>query len=292
MQTPYVSIIIPTYRDWDRLSLCLDALASQTYPRDSFEVIVVNNDPETRTQEFKVPEGFQLLTELRSGSYAARNTGLRIAKGDIIGFTDSDCIPDRNWIKNAVTHFQANKGCSRIAGRVVVFPKNEKPTAAEKYDRLYSFRQQRYVKDSGTCVTANLFSYKYVFDAVGYFNDKQFSFADLLWGMEAHKAAYRIDYVDNVLVHHPARNWIELVKKEKRLGGGMGLKERGSKRVTLLRILNEYRPRLAEIKFVYRYGKQLNVLDKIVLLLMRHYLLGIRAYEKFKVELGKNPNRA
>jgi hypothetical protein len=72
----------------------------------------------------------------------------------------------------------------------------------------------------------------------------------------------------------------------------MGLKERGSKRVTFLRMLNEYRPRLAEIKFVYRHGKQLNVVDKFVLLLMRHYLLGIRAYEKFKVQLGKNPNRS
>ena len=292
MQAPYISIIIPTYKDWDRLTLCLNALADQTYPRGSFEVIVVNNNPDSRAQTFKVPEGFKLVTESRSGSYAARNAGVRLAKGEIIGFTDSDCIPDRDWIKNAVSHFQTNKACSRIAGRVVVFSKTDTPTAAEKYDKLFSFRQQRYVVESGTCVTANLFTYKHVFDAVGLFNDSQFSFADLHWGMDAHNADYTIDYVDNVIINHPARNWHELVKKEKRLGGGIGLRERGTKRVTFLKIMNEYRPRLAEIKFVFGKSKGLNLIDKFVLLLMRHYLLGIRAYEKFRVQLGKDPNRA
>lgn len=292
MQTPFVTIIIPTYKDWDRLTLCLQALARQTYPREDFEVIVVNNNPDNSAQSFEIPDGFQLLTEKKSGSYAARNTGLRVAKGDIIGFTDSDCIPDPDWIKNAVLHFQTNKLCSRIAGRVAVFSKSEKPTPSEKYDKLYSFRQQRYVMESGTCVTANLFSYKYVFDAVGLFNDNQFSFADLQWGIEANKAGYRIDYVDDVVINHPARNWRELVKKERRLGGGIGLRDRGTTRVTFLGMLNEYRPRLAEIKFVYRSGKHLSVIDKIILLFMRHYLLGVRAYEKYRVKLGKKPNRA
>ena len=292
MQTPYVSIIVPTYKDWDRLALCLNALADQSYPRDRFEVIVVNNSPELKAHHSELPDGFQLFTETKSGSYAARNTGLSKAKGEIVGFTDSDCLPDRNWIQNAIKHFQENKDCSRIAGRVMVFATSNRPSPAEKYDKMYSFRQERYVTESGTCVTANLFSRKHVFDAVGLFNDKQFSFGDLQWGIEAHKAGYRIDYVDDVVVNHPARNWEELVKKEKRLGGGMGLRDRGVKSVTFLKVINEYRPRLAEIKFVYRNGKQLNLVDKLVLLIMRHYLLGIMAYEKFRVQLGKTPNRA
>ena len=44
--TPFVSVIIPTYHDWDRLKLCLKALEQQRYPTDRFEVLVVNNDPE------------------------------------------------------------------------------------------------------------------------------------------------------------------------------------------------------------------------------------------------------
>jgi cellulose synthase/poly-beta-1,6-N-acetylglucosamine synthase-like glycosyltransferase len=41
-----VSVIIPTYKDWDRLGLCLDALAQQQFPASEFEVIVVNNNTE------------------------------------------------------------------------------------------------------------------------------------------------------------------------------------------------------------------------------------------------------
>lgn len=41
---PFVSIIIPTYRDWERLALCISALDKQTYSKDLFEVIIVNND--------------------------------------------------------------------------------------------------------------------------------------------------------------------------------------------------------------------------------------------------------
>lgn len=42
---PFVSVIIPTYHDWDRLKKCIEALKIQTYPSDLFEVIIVNNDP-------------------------------------------------------------------------------------------------------------------------------------------------------------------------------------------------------------------------------------------------------
>ncbi|MDZ7736204.1 MAG: glycosyltransferase [Gammaproteobacteria bacterium] len=43
--TPYVSVIVPVYHDWDRLRDCLHALSQQHYPPESLEIIVVNNDP-------------------------------------------------------------------------------------------------------------------------------------------------------------------------------------------------------------------------------------------------------
>jgi glycosyltransferase involved in cell wall biosynthesis len=293
MQSTFVTIIIPTYKDWHRLAICVTALENQTYPKENFEVIIVNNDAGDNTPgHFNVPERFQVVTEKQSGSYAARNRGLGLAKGEIIGFTDSDCIPDPDWIAKAVEYFHTNENCSRIAGKVEVFAKTGKPTTAEIYDQLYAFRQKRYVQDSGTCVTANLFSYKHVFDTVGLFDQVHYSLSDVEWGKEANKAGFRIDYVENVIVKHPARNWDELVKKEKRLGGGIGLRLRGKQRFNLIKFLNEYRPRLAEFKHVFSDGKHLNSIDKMKVLVLRHYLLGIRAYERTRVMLGKDPNRA
>ena len=295
MSNKFVNIIVPTYNDWARLRLCVDALAAQTYPQDWFDVTVVNNNPADSTPAgFTLPSNIKIITEARPGSYAARNAALNMAQGEIIGFTDSDCIPDKNWIKHAVEHFQKEPSCSRIAGKIAVFPKGSKATLAEKYDRLYAFRQKNYVTKFGICVTGNLFAYKYVFDKVGLFNDSKMSFGDLDWGRAAHLAGYRIDYGENVIVNHPARDWADLVKKEKRLAGGRegNNKKTQSKLAVYTRFLKEARLQLrGEMQFINKEGDHLNSVDKVGVLLMRSVLNYVKAYETMRLRLGKRPNR-
>lgn len=290
-----VTIIVPSYKDWERLALCVEALAAQSYPSELINVILVNNDPkDTAPADFYIPTNFRIVTEGKPGSYAARNAALKIAEGDIIGFTDSDCIPDKDWIKNAVDYFNQNDSCSRIAGRVLVFPKSPKPTPAEKYDKLYAFRQKRYVTNSGTCVTANLFTYRYVFDKVGFFNDTQMSYGDLDWGKKAHEAGYRIDYVENVMVHHPARGLDELIKKEKRLAGGR--EKTGNRKYNKLAVyskfLKEARPRIrGPYRFIKANGQGFTATDRLSVLFIKLLLNYVRAYETMRLRLGKKPNR-
>lgn len=219
MESKFVSIIIPAYHDWQRLSLCLDALSKQTFPKEMFEVIIVNNDPNDNVPlNFSLPDGYKIIVEEKSGSYAARNTGLKVAKGEIIGFTDSDCIPDKDWIKNAVNYLMNNESCSRIGGNILVFNKSSKPSIVELYNNVYSFPQKWHVNKVGTSVTANLFVYKYLFDKVGYFDEKLMSMGDSRWAQQAGKAGYKLHYAENVIVRHPARSLSELAKKERRLG--------------------------------------------------------------------------
>jgi cellulose synthase/poly-beta-1,6-N-acetylglucosamine synthase-like glycosyltransferase len=242
-----------------------------------------------------LPANFQLIKEEKPGSYAARNTGLRIAKGEIIGFTDSDCIPDKDWITNAVDYLNNNKNCFRIAGHVLIFVKSSSPTIAEKYDSLFALNQKKYVTNWGICVTANLFTYKKVFDSVGLFDDKKMSFGDLNWGSRAHKAGYKIHYLENCIVKHPARNWAELIKKEKRLAGGREKNNKDTKKNTIaiyLKFLKEIRPRLrGEIKSILSKGKNLTYIEKFFFLILRIRLQFVRAYETMKIRLGKQPNR-
>lgn len=296
MTDRYVSVIVPTYRDWKRLALCIKALSSQTYPHERFDVTVVNNDPNDRQPEnFFLPANIKIITEAKPGSYAARNAALKLVQGEIIGFTDSDCIPDKDWIRNAVRYFDTHASCSRIAGKVSVFPKGLKATVAEKYDKLYAFRQKRYVSAFGTCVTANLFAYKYVFDKVGPFNDSQMSFGDLDWGMEAHKAGYKIDYAEDVVVNHPARDLNELVKKERRLAGGrekLSKESYNNKLAVYYKFLKALKPRFkGEYRFIKNNGTDMPLMDKYSVLLLRIYLMYVRANETRKLRLGKKPNR-
>lgn len=296
MKSLFVSVIIPVYNDWKRLALCVNALTDQTYPKDMFEVIIVNNNPpDTAPDDFSIPDNCTIIEERTPGSYSARNAALKIVKGEIIGFTDSDCVPDKDWIKNAVDYFEKNKNCSRIAGKISIFFNSPKPTKAELYDKLYAFNQKEYVDTSGTCVTANLFTYKLVFDNIGFFNEALMSGGDFSWGTLAHKKGFKIDYAENVVVHHPARaNLKELIKKEKRVGGSQAnfLKKHDSFLINLLKFSKELIPRYKSLRFIYRNGKNLSTSDKMYTYIIRQYLLGIRAYERFRVQTGKEANRA
>ena len=296
MHPYFVSIIIPTYNDWGRLSKCLNALAQQNYPSEKLEIIVVNNNPEDHPPEgYYIPANCSVITKMKPGSYAARNAALKLANGEIIGFTDSDCIPDNNWVNNAVNYFINNKSCSRIAGKICIFFETSSPTKAQLYDKLYAFNQKGYVSKSGTSVTANLFTYKHVFDKVGYFDEDLMSGGDFLWGTIAHKKGYKIDYVENVKVKHPAReNFKALVKKERRVGGSQAifLKKSDSVFINILQFAKDIMPHISEMKFIFNNAKGLNPINKISIFFIRQYLLSIRAYEKLRVQMGKKPNRA
>jgi glycosyltransferase involved in cell wall biosynthesis len=255
-------------------------------------VIIVNNDPnDAIPQNLVLPDNFKIIEEGKPGSYAARNTALQFAKGEIIGFTDSDCIPDKNWIKNAVDYLTTNTSCDRVAGAIQIIQKSARPTVVEKYNQLYAFPQKWLIENGGGSVTANLFTYKYIFDKVGGFDENLMSMGDKFWGMKAQKAGFTIHYVENVIVHHPARDFIQLVKKERRHGGAVQ-KDPGKKRLQLfLNFAYQFRPRLSGLRFMLGKRIGVRIIDRLTIPFLRHYLLLVRAYEALRVQLGKTPNR-
>lgn len=295
MEQKSVTIIIPVYKDWTRLSLCLSALEKQSYAKDLFDIIIVNNDPDDFVPEdYFIPQNGLIINEIKPGSYAARNAGLNLARGEIVAFTDSDCIPHTDWIKNAIGHFNNNKSCSRIAGKVCIFFKNIRPTKAELYEKYYAFNQSKYVATWGTSVTANLFTYKHVFEHIGLFNENLMSGGDWSWGVSAQNAGYQIDFVTNVKVDHPARySFSELIKKEKRIGGGQALffKRGESTAGNFIKFLKTLWPNQREVKYIKQYCNDLSINNKVYFFLIRHYLLNIRAYERFRVQRGKKAKR-
>lgn len=220
---PPVSIIIPVFNDAELLRRCLDALAHQTYPADCYEVIVVDNGSDEPITDYAGgPVRTILAHEQRPGSYAARNTGLSLAKGDIIGFTDADCIPSSDWIENGVKAVMQMQGCGLVGGSIEIFFRDShRPTAVELYDRVFGFPQEHYIKHAGFAPTANLFMHRQVIDVVGPFNDRLKSGGDAEWGSRARAYGYELAYASNVVVRHPARRSLgELCRKARRVIGG------------------------------------------------------------------------
>lgn len=261
----FVSIIIPTYNDWPRLSLCLNALESQTYSVQKFEIIVVNNKPQDKIPDnYFIPANCIIIPEAKSGSYSARNTALKIAKGEIFGFTDSDCIPDKNWIKNAIASFNQNKKLSRLAGNIELFYESKYLTSAELYEKIYAFKQERNVETMASSVTGNMFSYKHVFDAVGNFKEHLFSGGDHEWSKRAQASGFEIGYCETVIVRHPARYKItQLVKKTKRIAGGRVLSQKKNKIKALLGLIKMFKPPLKGFAdSMNRFGNDLSFNQK------------------------------
>ena len=95
-KNPYFSIIVPTYNRPKKLADCLESLSHLDYPRDRFEVIVIDDKSDQSLQP--VVDGFTdqlevtLIKQIHAGPAAARNTGVRKAKGDFLVFLDDDCI--------------------------------------------------------------------------------------------------------------------------------------------------------------------------------------------------------
>jgi cellulose synthase/poly-beta-1,6-N-acetylglucosamine synthase-like glycosyltransferase len=115
---PRVSVILPAYYSDSSITSCLHALAAQTF-RD-FEVIVVNSSPEQRTGELittQFPEVHFHQSATRLFPHAARNVGVSLAKGDLIVFTDPDCVPRNDWLEVLV---EASKSSAVVQGSVDV----------------------------------------------------------------------------------------------------------------------------------------------------------------------------
>lgn len=210
----FVSIIIPVYNDVVRLTMCLEALSVQTYPDDSFEVIVVDNCSEEDIKSLVSQFACAKYTfESSPGSYAARNQGLSIAKGDLLGFTDADCKPASDWIANGVRQLIAHPEAGLIAGRIdFYFQKPDRPTVAELFDSQTFLKQQHYVENDHYGATANLFTFRHMFDQVGLFNTQLKSGGDREWGKRVYAAGYLQVYADDVRIAHPARHRVQDLK--------------------------------------------------------------------------------
>jgi len=119
---PFFSIIVPTYNRPAELAACLEALCHLDYPRDFFEVIVVDDGSKTLLQaavsDFLGRLDVTLVKQANAGPAAARNTGAKRAKGEFLAFIDDDCTPSPDWLQKLASRF-AELPDNAIGGRTL-----------------------------------------------------------------------------------------------------------------------------------------------------------------------------
>jgi GT2 family glycosyltransferase len=187
---PFVSVIVPTCGRPDLLKRCLAALERQSLPRETYEVIVVEDAK-------------------REGPATARNRGWRVARAPIVAFTDDDCVPEPSWLSAGLAAMA--RGCDAVTGRVVM-PLTGTPT---DYERDAQQLQ------ASEFVTANCFVRRATLERIGGF-DERFRLAwredsDLHFSLL--RAGARIGRAPGAVVVHPVRpaGWGVSLKQQRKV---------------------------------------------------------------------------
>lgn len=214
------SVIIPTYKRSELLSRCLFAVINQSFNCNRYEIIVVTDGPDEESVEavkaiqkkFNYCPSMECISlENKRGPAAARNAGWKIAKGELIIFTDDDCIPLFCWVENFIKSYRRiNKTEIAFTGKIKV-PIDERPTDhAKNTARL----------ENADFVTANCACSKIALKKINGF-DEDFTMAwreDSALEFDLFEENIPIKKVDEAVIVHPVRKapWGISIKEQKK----------------------------------------------------------------------------
>ncbi|MBD2310534.1 glycosyltransferase [Desertifilum sp. FACHB-1129] len=220
MSNVQVSVIVPIYNGEADLPELLAGLRSQSYPADRTELIIVDNASRDRTLAILKDSAEQIPNlqvksenEIQS-SYAARNTGIKAATGEILAFTDADCRPQPDWLENLVAPFSQPQ-IGIVAGEILAFPGN---SLLEQYADAQETLSQKHTLAHPFCPygqTANLAVRRQAFNQVGLFRPYLTTGgdADICWRI-LQQTEWQIEFAPNAIIRHRHRQTLEELRSQ------------------------------------------------------------------------------
>lgn len=183
-----VSIIVPAYNSATTLAECLRACLNQTHA--DTEVIVVDDGSTDDTHAVVECLPVRYVRQLNRGPAAARNHGARVAQGEVIAFTDADCVPNTDWIERLLEGFSGDTVA--VGGTYGI--RNESSLLARLVHEEIVLRHERFKDTVDFLGSFNVAYRKEAFDAAGGF-DESFPYAS----GEDNDLAYRLQDAGGVL---------------------------------------------------------------------------------------------
>lgn len=180
---PTITVVIPAYNCADTISMCLESIFAQTYPRDRFEVILVDDGstdgtaPVAQTCAATQHEYLSILSQANGGPASARNAGIRMARGSIVAFIDADCIASPDWLTSLARAFDQHPDVAGIGGPLHNAVQSE--TMIARYlvaANFYRHREHRGKVDY--LLTANAAFLRSALNQVGGFTERKRAWAE------------------------------------------------------------------------------------------------------------------
>lgn len=204
-----VSIVVPVYNGERTIDRCIKSLLQLDYPKEKYEIIIVNNNSTDNTVKIVKEYPVKLLHEKKQSSYAARNLGITHAKGDIIAFTDADCMADKDWLKYLIRNFKDAVGSAGGALRaynpkgVIEHYAYENCLAFPAFFR--EFHKNYCAFKYPFIATANALYQKEILEEVGLFDDSFTSSGDVDLAWRIILKGYKIVYDPKAIIYHKQR---------------------------------------------------------------------------------------
>jgi len=214
VNSPKVSVIVPVHNEEATLDDCIRSLIGMEYPKEQLELIFVNNSSTDRSQEILnyYKDEIKILYEAKKGAAAARNKGIHHANGEIIAFTDADCIVERNWLRHIVQPLQENS-VGIVGGKnSSVQPCNK----IEKYgEKIHNHeRAITQFKVLPYAITMNWASRAAVLKGVGSFDERFIRSQDVDLSRRIFNKGYKIVYEGQAIIyHHNEKTLLDLFRK-------------------------------------------------------------------------------
>lgn len=219
---PTVSVVVPVYNEAARILDLLECLCNQSYPRELVEILLIDDGSTDSTKAIVNSNypGLPVITLQNAGSYAARNAGIASGQGEVIAFTDGDCLPHADWIRNGIETLVREKA-DIVAGAINMCA-YEKSSAIQMYDKLFGINQRFFAIHLNFGATANLFVTRKIASQVGGFDSRVRSGGDVKFCRMALMCGGTLSYADTSIVNHPVRKSLRAhLKKTVRIYTGL-----------------------------------------------------------------------
>lgn len=222
-----LSVVLPVYNDPAGVDTTLRSLVEQDYP--DYEVIPVDNNSTDETPNViqdwahRHPERIRPAAERAAqSSYAARNTGLRAARGEVIVFIDADMTAPPDWLRKVHEAFSTS-GTDYLGYEVEVYVPDGQESFWGWYDSVMGLPSRYYYEEKQFVPTACLAVRRSVFEKVGTFDAEATSGGDKEFGERVHRHPdLTTNFRSDIQIFHPARTTFE-AHRTKALRVGRGL---------------------------------------------------------------------
>jgi len=204
-----ISVIIPSYNSESTIEKCLDSLQNQSYG-DNYEIILVDSSidgtPQIVSSQYPNVKFIHLDEKTDPGT--ARNIGISKARGDLIAFIDSDCIPTRDWLEKIES---AQKSSYSIVGGVVHNGNDADDRVAwagyiSEFREFLPLQTEHEVNHIPTC---NISYKKKVFSTFGMFQGQYYPQEDLVFNYNLIQNGERILLDPSIQVYHHHRSGLK-----------------------------------------------------------------------------------